>query len=153
MVFDSWIEKSDRLREKLSLLSPESPPAWGRMGAQQMIEHLLLVCEISNGTKKAEVLTPEKHIEKAQTFLMSDQEMPKNFIAKFIPEEPIPNQFSDLNTAIRAFIASVEEYHAFWKENEETTGNHPVFGRLNKEKWNRVHNKHITHHLAQFNLL
>lgn len=153
MEFVAWIEELDKLKGKLKLLHPESKPEWGRMDAQQMIEHLIGSCEISNGTKKVEVLTPEKHIEKSQAFLMSDQEMPKNFIAKFIPEDPIPHQYSNLNVAVAALVASIEKYHNYWEGNEDSLCNHSVFGRLNKEKWNRVHNKHITHHLLQFNLL
>ena len=151
-MFFPWVDNTDKLMEPLLRLRPDSKPAWGRMDAQQMIEHLIFVFEISNGSKKVEVLTPEKHIKKSQIFLMSDKPMPKNFISKFIPVEPAAHQFSNLQTAISELISSIKTYHSCWVEKKETTLNHPVFGALNKKMWNQVHNKHITHHFLQFRL-
>lgn len=150
--FFPWIDNSEKLKQILLQLNTESKAVWGRMDAQQMIEHLILVCELSNGTKECEVHTPEKYIEKSQAFLMSDEPMPKNFIAKFIPEEPAAHRYENIEASINAFISSIVQYHSYWNGKEETTRNHPVFGKLNKHKWDMVHNKHITHHLLQFGL-
>ena len=43
MKFINWINESERLKEKLKQLSPDSKPKWGRMDAHQMIEHLILI--------------------------------------------------------------------------------------------------------------
>jgi hypothetical protein len=151
-MFYPWIDNSVKLMDVLLQLQPDSKAIWGRMDSQQMIEHLILVCEISNGSKEAEILTPEKYIEKSQAFLMCDEPMPKNFVAKFIPEEPIAHRYDDLQSAIQAFLSSLSLYHSYWEGKKGSTRNHPVFGKLNKKMWNRVHNKHITHHLLQFGL-
>ena len=151
-MFYPWIDNSVKLKDVLLQLQPDSKAIWGRMDAQQMIEHLILVCEISNGSKESEILTPEKYIEKSQAFLMGEEPMPKNFVAKFIPEEPISHRYDDLQSAIQTFLSSISLYHSYWDGKEHSTRNHPVFGKLNKKMWNRVHNKHITHHLLQFGL-
>lgn len=151
-MFFSWIENPKKLKNELLQLKSNTVALWGRMDAQQMIEHLIIVCEISNGTTDVKVLTPKKNIKKAQAFLMSEQEMPKNFIAKFIPKEPLAYKYEDLPTAIQTFIYSINIYHSYWVDKKDSTRNHPVFGKLNKKMWNRVHNKHITHHLLQFGL-
>ena len=152
MKFINWTNEPERLKEKLKQLSPDSKPKWGRMDAHQMIEHLILIFEMSNGTKIVEVLTPEKYIDKTQAFLLTDQEMPKNYVAEFIPKDPIPYKYSNLNIAIDALSTSIEKYHSYWGVNCEDLCSHPVFGRLNKNLWNRLHNKHITHHLLQFGI-
>ena len=147
-----WIYNTVKLKETLFQLQSTSKANWGRMDAQQMIEHLILVVEISNGTLDVEVLTPEKYIEKSQAFLMSNEVLPKNFVAKFIPKDPVAHRYEDLQSAIRAFCISITLYHSYWDGKEESTRNHPVFGKLNKVMWDQVHNKHISHHLLQFGL-
>lgn len=153
MEFYPWIDNTEQLENKLAILELNQKAVWGRMDAQQMIEHLILVLEISNGVKEMEIYTPEKHIEKSQAFLMSEKPMPQNFIAKFIPEDPIPHRFETINVAKNEFFKAVIAYHKYWLGKEESVRNHPVFGELTKTKWNQLHNKHITHHFKQFELI
>ena len=53
-MFNFWIDDKEKLNETLSLLNVSSPALWGRMNAQQMVEHLISLFEISN--KKQETL-------------------------------------------------------------------------------------------------
>jgi hypothetical protein len=151
-MFFAWVDKSEILKEALLRLTSDAQPIWGRMDAQQMIEHLIVVFELSSDDKSTPILTPDIHIEKSQAFLMSDEPMPKNFIAKFLPEETAVYKYKDLQSSIQIFITSIEDYHSYWEGIEESTLNHPAFGALNKKMWDQVHNKHITHHLLQFGL-
>ena len=79
--------------------------------------------------------------------------MPKNFVAKFLPINPSPCVYSSIEEAIRRLLFYLNSYHAYWVGIEEEMLNHPVFGRLNKEKRDRAHNKHIQHHFLQFGLV
>jgi len=151
-MFFAWVDKPEILKETLLQITNGSKPAWGRMDAQQMVEHLILVFELSNGLKSSPILTPDKYIEKSQTFLMSDEPLPKNFVAKFIPENPVSHSNKNFNIAVNELVIALHTYHSYWRGKEEHTLNHPVFGELNKKMWDQVHNKHITHHLLQFGL-
>lgn len=153
MEFINWLEKKKKLKEILEKLNLKTKPLWGQMDSQQMIEHLIYVFEISNGVKNIEDQTQTIPYKKAEMFLKSKEEMPKNFSAKFLSKTPNKHKFKELNSAISNLILNIDKYNEFWRGKEQTTCNHPVFGQLNKEKWNKVHNKHITHHLKQFDLI
>jgi len=153
MEFFPWINNIEKLKETLAQLEAKAPALWGKMDAQQMVEHLNLVLEISNGTLDVVIYTPEKYIEKSQAFLMSQEPLPRNFVAKFIPEEPITHKNADLKSAVEVFLNSAEKHQKYWHEKDAENRNHPVFGNLNKTMWDCVHNKHITHHFIQFSLI
>jgi len=152
-MFYTWVDDKEKLQERLGLLNASSSALWGRMNAQQMIEHLIVLFEISNKKQETLILTPEKHLPKSQAFLMSDELLPKNFVAKFLPIDPSPCVYSSIEEAISKLVFYLDSYHTYWKGREEETLNHPVFGMLNKVKWDRVHNKHIHHHFLQFGLV
>ena len=152
-MFYNWVDDKEKLQQTLSLLNSSSPALWGRMDAQQMVEHLTVLFEISNKKQEIVILTPEKYLHKSQAFLMSDELMPKKFVAKFLPIDPNPYSCTSLDQAASQLLATFDSYHTYWNGIEEETLNHPVFGRLNKEKWDRAHNKHIQHHFLQFGLV
>ena len=152
-MFYAWVDDKERLEEALSLLTFSSSALWGRMDAQQMVEHLILLFDISNKKQETPILTPEKYLHKSQAFLRSEELMPKNFVAKFLPIDPIPYTFSSLEESKNKIFSSLDSFHSYWKGIKEETLNHPVFGKLNKELWDRVHNKHIHHHFLQFGLI
>jgi len=152
-MFYAWVDDKEKLEETLSLLTSSSPALWGRMDAQQMVEHLILLYDISNTKIETPILTPEKHLHKSRVFLRSEELMPKNFIAKFLPIDPTPYSYPSLKEAINQLFSSLDSFHSYWKDKEEETLNHPVFGKLNKGLWDRVHNKHIHHHFLQFGLV
>ena len=152
-MFFAWVDNKATLQETLGLLTSSSPALWGRMDAQQMVEHLIVLYDISNKKQETIILTPEKYLHKSQDFLKSEELMPKNFVAKFLPIDPIPYAYSSIEESITQLIYSLDSFHSYWKGKEEETLNHPVFGKLNKELWDRVHNKHIHHHFSQFGLV
>lgn len=93
-MFYTWVDDKEKLEETLGLLTSSSPALWGRMDAQQMVEHLILLYDISNKKKETPILTPEKYLYKSQAFLRSEELMPKNFVAKFLPIDPIPYTYT-----------------------------------------------------------
>lgn len=152
-MFNNWVDNRENLQTSLGLLNAKSPALWGRMDAQQMVEHLIVLFEISNKNQETPILTPEKYLHKSQAFLMSDELMPKNFVAKFLPINPSPYLYSSLTEANNKLLSVLDSFHNYWLGKDDETLNHPVFGSLNKEQWDRVHNKHIHHHFLQFGLI
>jgi hypothetical protein len=134
-------------------LTPDAPPKWGAMNAQQMIEHLTHFYNVSIEGAPAKLYTPEEHLPKYMEFLMSEKEFRENTKAplELLGDEPLPLKSGSLSEAIQKLKDTVAGFVKFFEEDRKTL--HPVFGRLNYEEWIRLHYKHVVHHLKQFDLL
>lgn len=137
--------------ELLSRMHADAQPQWGRMNAQQMVEHLSLVMRISNGRMKVKQFSPPEKIGKLQAFLLSDQPLPREFKAPFIEDLP-PLKNASIAEAVKELKEEIELFEAHFGK-EEITEIHPVFGELDHERWKRFHHKHFVHHLSQFGLI
>lgn len=140
------------LQKGLGPLKKDALPLWGTMTAVQMVEHLIAAVKMSNGKLKAAVATPEEKLPKVRQFLFSDQPMPRNVKAdalKSLFPEPSGNTLEEL---IQQLEKEINDFYSYYK-NAGREENHPVFGSLDKEGWERLHSKHFTHHFVQFGLL
>ncbi len=137
----------------LEKLTPDTPPKWGVMSAQQMIEHLTHFYEVSVEEVPAKLYSPEAHLPKYMEFLMSEKEFRENTKApiELLGDVPMPLKNGSLGEAIKKLKDTVERFVKFFEEDRKTL--HPVFGQLNYEEWIRLHYKHVVHHLKQFDLL
>src|SRR5688572_11641628 len=90
---------SPELEASLAKLDADTPALWGRMDAQQMIEHLTLVLRVSIGKVPMTIHTPEEKLAKSKSFLMSEKPMPREFRASFIPLDPQPKRNPDMESA------------------------------------------------------
>lgn len=142
------------LQDILAKLEADTPPLWGRMNAQQMVEHLTSAVRMSTGAIPVKVYTPADKLEKAKSGLLGDRPLPQGYRAPFLPPDPLPVAFADLPEARAALLGALADFHDFYGEKEEAfTLPHPVFGPLNYEEWIVFHNKHFQHHLSQFGLV
>lgn len=145
---------SPEIIQSLNQLQSDTPALWGKMNAQQMLEHVQLVIEVSMGI--ITIPFPEelaKTDRVKQLFLMSDQPLRRNFKAPFIGEEPAAYRFSDLEEAKLRFIECMQAFDRYYTEKPDARHVHPVFGILNESEWRVFHRKHITHHFSQFGLI
>ena len=126
---------------------------WGKMNAQQMIEHTAAFFKVSTGKISFPLTTPAEHLPKYKEFLLSDKEFKENTKAPVLPEEPLPLRYSSMQQAIDNLDKSVKDFFTFFKEDPAKTTLHPAFGDLNFVEWVQLHNKHVTHHLKQFGLM
>lgn len=150
--------KEKFLREdfiKLLRMKTESnpPSRWGRMGFQQMLEHVADFFRVSTGKINMPLVTPEEHLPKYREFMMSEKEFRENTKAPMLPEEPFPEKYSSISEALEALEQEVNGFFTYFHENQETRTIHPVFGSLNYEEWVQLHHKHVTHHLKQFSVI
>ena len=67
-MFYAWVDDKDKLKETLGLLSCYSPGVWGVMDAQQIVEHQIVLYNISNKKQETSILTPDKYIHQSQEF-------------------------------------------------------------------------------------
>ena len=144
------------IKKLLNGLTENTKPNWGKMTAQQMLEHLETTLLYSIGEPEAEkCFTPEEHLEKYQDSLYNHRKMPKDFPAPFLPEDgTLPElKYKNLEQAKEKFLENLQKYQIYYRENPEAEHMHFVFGKLNKEMMELMHRKHFTHHFEQFNLI
>ena len=134
-------------------LKGDEKPKWGKMNAQQMIEHTAAFFKVSTGKIQFPLITSAEHLPKYKEFLLSDKEFKENTKAPVLPEQPLPITFSTILEAVDDLDKSVKDFFNFFKEDADKTTLHPAFGNLNFSEWVQLHNKHVIHHLKQFNLM
>lgn len=126
---------------------------WGKMNAQQMVEHVTGFFAISTGKIKFPLVTPVENLPKMRAFLYSDKPFRENTVAPVLPEEPLPVRFADMELSIAALDKEIKLFVKHFTEDDALIRMHPVFGELNFEEWVLLHHKHVTHHARQFGLL
>jgi len=138
----------------LSTVKEDTKAGWGKMNAQQMLEHVSAFYKVSAGKIKFDLVTPEEHLPKFKEFLLSDKQFRENTKApvNVIGEEPLPLRYRSYDEALTKLHESVKEFEDHFKDDPGKTTTHPVFGPLNFEEWILLHYKHVTHHLRQFGI-
>ena len=136
-------------------LQPGATGKWGKMNAQQMVEHVAAFFYVSSGKIKFDLVTPEEHLPKFKEFLLSDKQFRENTRAPLtvIGEETLPLRCATMEEAVENLSGSVADFEAYFKKDPYTKTMHPVVGELNFEEWILLHYKHVTHHLRQFGLI
>jgi hypothetical protein len=153
------IEKLDFIQQQfIKLLYPlpaTTKGKWGKMNAQQMVEHLILIFQSSSGKITAKLTTPQEHLPKYKEFLWSNKEFRENTKAPagLVPEEPAPLQHTSMQLALQELQDELDYFFNYFKTHLGVTTMHPAFGELNFEEWIQIHYKHVVHHLKQFGLL
>lgn len=150
------IEKENFLRTKLvtylQQLDPATPPRWGKMGVQQMIEHYGgdAVRNANGRLKIDKIMTPPESLSRMREFMMSDKPFKENTQNPLIGEVPLPLRYKTVQAAIGALQQElIYFFEAFEKDPGLITRN-PFFGDLNFEQSVQLLYKHALHHLRQF---
>ncbi|MEO6537619.1 MAG: hypothetical protein ABIT07_10705 [Ferruginibacter sp.] len=91
----------DEMFIALNKLTLESESKWGKMNAQQMIEHVIAFFNVSTEKLKFHLVTPEEELPRYREFLLSDKEFRENTKAPktVLGEEPLPEQYTTLTIA------------------------------------------------------
>jgi len=150
------LEKENFLRTKLvtylQRLDPATPPKWGKMNVQQMIEHY--ACDAvrnASGRLKADtILTPPDHLERLREFMMSDKPFKENTKNSLMGEEPAPLQYKTVQAAIGSLQQELIYFFEAYEKNPAQVIRNPFFGDLNFEQNVQLLYKHALHHLRQF---
>jgi oxepin-CoA hydrolase/3-oxo-5,6-dehydrosuberyl-CoA semialdehyde dehydrogenase len=141
-----------RLNSLLDALQPGTPALWGRMNAQNMIEHLVEAVEYTNGKKVADLkVSIDKAKEQRENLVLSDFVIP-NSATGYLPDATKAKRFKDLKTSILELNKELDAFEYFFK-SEGITAIHFEFGPMNYAEWVTWHGKHFTHHFKQFGLL
>ena len=135
----------------LQEIPTETPPAWGKMTLQQMIEHLADYTRIASGkVVHTEILTPPEQLDKARAFLESEKPFRENTPNPLMPETPAPVRNPSKDQAVKELKKEIDDFFAAFQKNKLQTTRNPFFGELNFEQNVQLLHKHALHHLRQF---
>jgi len=138
--------------DALAGLRADTPARWGRMTAQQMVEHLEWTFACSTGTQTVDCSIPEEHRPRYLTFLTHDRPTPQGFENPALVAGLPALAHADLDAAAAALRREVDRYLAAAGSAPAVLRMHPLFGPIDAEQWSRTHYKHVRHHFTQFGL-
>ena len=143
------------LSDALEQLSADALPTWGVMNAQEMVEHVNDVYNISLEKTVLPCFTPVDHLPKYREFLYSDKPFKENTKApaEVLGDTPVPLRTSSLEDAKAVLALTVNKFKTYFDSRDGYTSMHPVFGALSYDEWCMFHYKHVQHHFKQFRLL
>lgn len=125
---------------------------WGKMNAQQMVEHLADFFRVSTGKVRIPLVTPQEQLPRFKAFLLSDKQFRENTVAPMLPDTPAEVRYAGLQEAVDQLAFEIKEFVERFTGEPGLVSQHPVFGDLNFEEWVLLHDKHLRHHLRQFGL-
>jgi hydroxymethylglutaryl-CoA reductase len=132
-------------------LEPETKPIFGKMNAQQVIEHLTGAVKIAYGAIPVKVLYEGEEAEKRYRWLMdpttSFKENSKN---ELLPDEPLPTKSPSIGDAIDDLEDALAAFLNFYKEDKSMKVQNSFFGELDYYEQATLLYKHFCHHLRQF---
>ncbi len=138
----------------LHALESHQKGVWGKMDAQQMVEHLRDICKVANGKIEMQLLnTDPARLAAAREFLMTEIPFKENTKVPVMPEEPRAHKYSSMAEAIAKLEPELADVFAVYAADPTLTLMHPIFGSLNYEEQIQYLDKHVRHHLRQFGLV
>ena len=152
---DGFLNILDRVDifRRLDALKPDSPPVFGKMSAQHMVEHLIFIMRMSNGKMPIELFYSNEKAARIKAYTIhSNNEIIIGFRAPMLPESPVPLTRPGLREAVEQLQDELNGFDQFFHDNPEARPINPTMGPLNFDEWIIFHNKHFTHHFKQFNL-
>ena len=147
-----YIFLKDEFIPLVRTLPPGKVGKWGKMNAQQMVEHVTDFFKVSTGRIEIPLVTPEEQLPKFKAFLQSDKEFRENTKAPVLPDDPFPTRHDQILQAVDELQNEAAYFFEYFDKDTEKKTTHPVFGELNFEEWVLLHYKHVIHHLKQFEL-
>jgi hypothetical protein len=148
-------EKNDFLKYRfvplLRQIPSDTPPAWGKMTLQQMIEHFADYMRIASGkTVYTDIITPPGNLQRMRDWIMSDKPFRENTANPLMPEVPAPVRNPSVEDALRELDTEMKYFFTVFEQNNLNTTRNPFFGDLNFEQNVQLLYKHALHHLKQF---
>jgi hypothetical protein len=149
-------EKENFLRTKLvaylQRLDPTTPPRWGKMNVQQMVEHYAgdAVRNASGRLKIDQIITPPDNLDRMREFMMSNKPFHENTKNPLMGEEPAPLRYKTIQAAIGALQQELIYFFEAFEKNPGLVTRNPFFGDLGFEQNVHLLYKHALHHLRQF---
>ena len=140
-----------RLVSLLKQIPSDSPPQWGKMSLQQMIEHFSDSVRIASGkTVHTNFVFPPEQLQKNRDFMLSERPFKENTVNPLMPEVPAPVINTSCEEAMNELQKEMDYFFAVFEKNNLQVTRNPFFGDLNFEQNIHLLHKHALHHLRQF---
>jgi hypothetical protein len=142
-IFDE--DGNNAIIARINLLTPESKALWGKMTVDQMCKHCTSTINVAFDKQDVKVNFLMRFLGKMLKNKIFNGEFKKN--SPTAKEFIFTNQY-DLKVAKDDFINSFAQFaqgHQAIKRTE-----HPFWGKMTYEDWDKLMWKHADHHLRQF---
>ncbi|MFN2438289.1 MAG: DinB family protein [Chitinophagaceae bacterium] len=137
----------------LKSIDSTTPPLWGKMSLQQVVEHFTDYVQIASGkTQNIKLVTPVEHLQKSRDFLMSEKPFKENTPNPLLPEVPPPVRNTSIKEALKELNTEIDFFFSVFEQNNQLRTTNPFFGELNFEQNVQLLHKHALHHLRQFGI-
>ncbi|HMN33689.1 MAG TPA: DinB family protein [Chitinophagaceae bacterium] len=134
----------------LNQLDENTPPLFGKMNVQQMIEHVTYSFRQAAGELDNKTLHDETTTQKMYQFLMSDKPFKENTPNPLMPDIPAPAEHACTKDSLIELNIAINHFVEKFQNNSELRIINPFFGNLNFTEWVQLLHKHTLHHLKQF---
>ncbi len=132
-------------------LDPATTPSFGKMNAQQMVEHFQYAVEVAGGKIVVPAITTgEEALEKAYRWLMEDGQFKDNTPNALLPEDPMPTTAPSMGDAIDNLEDAIQECVDAYKGEQGKKILNAFFGELDYYEQMQLLYKHAQHHARQF---
>lgn len=138
---------NEAMIERINKLTPDSKALWGKMTVDQMLSHCIAPIDLALGNSELKVNFMMQLLGK----LLKKKILNSNEFKKNSPTAPSfirKNKYDFEKTKselINKFSSFSELKHQAIKNTE-----HPFFGKMSFEDWDKLHWMHLDHHLRQF---
>lgn len=137
--------------QQLEKIPADTPPIFGKMTLQQMVEHFSDSVRIASGKNSIlEFVTPVEHMEKMQAFMLSDKPFRENTPNPLMPDIPPPVTHPRIEDALAELKKEIGYFVDSFNGNANRVTRNPFFGDLNFDQNVHLLYKHALHHLRQF---
>lgn len=136
---------NQELVNRINQINSESKPLWGKMSADQMCEHCLLTSNVAFGKQELKINFLMKLVGKMMKNKVFNSEFKKN--SPTAPEFIVKNSV-DLDKSKAELIKNIQLLQEGQKNI--TVMNHPFWGKMTYEDWDKLMYNHMDHHLKQF---
>lgn len=134
-------------------LDPYTAPSWGKMSAQQMVEHFADAVRLAAARIQVQdIISSPEHLEKLRAFIISDKPFRENTVNPLMPQAPAPVRHQSYQNAVDELAVEVRVFFHVFREGGLSVSRNPIFGDLNYEQNVHLLHKHALHHLRQFGL-
>lgn len=141
----------NELPARLRTLTPDTMGSWGRMNAQQMVEHFILAVKNASGKLQLPVVNQGEAMEKSRAFVLSDKLFKENTKNPLI-DDPLPVHYPSMEAAVSKLEIELRYIVDTFQNNPGFATQNPFFGVLDFDQNIHLLHKHALHHLRQFGL-
>lgn len=144
---DSIFDKADNAKiiARINSLTPESQSLWGKMTVDQMLKHTNEALIIAFGEKELKINFLMRLLGRILKNKILNSDFKKN--SPTAPEIIFKGKYN-FEVSKKELINNFSRFDKGHESIKVT--NHPFWGKMTLEEWDKLMWKHIDHHLRQF---